>query len=156
MLTLMPSALHLTGSDLARLVQRGLGDRARAVTCTLIDDDIRLALAGLDASRWLPRLDLDIAVTPTLEVERQEITLRWRVVPSSLTGIIASPVQHFGVGTKVIDALIERLGWQDAVISRDNESVVIVLARLTSFQHLGISVRTLEITDVVTVEFELR
>ena len=152
----MPSALHLTGPDLARLVQRGLGDRARAVSCTLTNKDIRLGLTGVDASRWLPRLDLDIAVTPALEVERQEITLRWRIVPSSLTGIIASPAQHLGVGTKVIDALIERLGWQDAVISRDNESVVIALAKLASLQRLGINVRTLEITDVVTVEFELR
>jgi len=148
----MPSSLTLTASDLARLVQRGLGDRVRTVTCTLGDGDIHLALVGLDASRWLPRVDLDIAVTPLLAVERQEIILRWRVVPSSLTGIIAAPAQHLGVGAKVIDALIERLGWHDAVISRDNESAVIALAKLAQLQRVGISVQAVAVTDVVRVE----
>lgn len=151
----MPSTLRLAGDDLARLVARGLGDRVRSVQCTVADGAVRFTLTGLDASRWLPRLDLDIAVEPILHIESQHVELRWQIRPSSLTGMVAVPAQHLGVGAKVIDALIDRLGWQEAVVSRDNSTIVIALCRLAALQRLGVVVRGFTLIDALVVDLAL-
>ena len=152
----MRSSLTLAAADLAHLVQRGLGERVRGVRCVLLDGELRLIMAGLDASRWLPRLTVEIAVVPLLHRERQEVELRWRVVPSSLVGLIAAPVQQLGVGAKVIDALIDRLGGQAAVIRRDNEALVLALHQLAFLQRLGITVEAIAISvDALVAELAL-
>lgn len=151
----MPSTLRLACDDVAALVRRGLGDHARGVTCALAEGEIRLELEGVDASRWLPRLRLKIAASLTLDAATQEVRLEWRVLPSSFTGLLAAPAQHLGVGAKVVDALVERLGWQEAVTSRDNTAVTIALARLSPLARLGARVESLAISEAIEIGFAL-
>lgn len=152
----MSSHLELGCPDLTALVQRGLGERVNEVECSLADGEVRLVLTGLNVSRWLPRLRVELAVTPSLRVESQELCLHWRVVPSSLTGILAGPAQQLGVGQQIVDGLVDRLGWSGALVSRDNETAVLALQRLASLQRLGIHLESVAIALSVQVEFSLR
>ncbi len=151
----MPSNLDLACSDLAALLHRGLGDRVSGIRCHIADSGISFTLERLEMSNWLPRVDLEIAVTATLVSERQELSLIWKVVPSSLVGIIAVPIQHFGAGSKVIDAIIDRLGWSAAVISRDDKSMVLGLRGVPQLRQLGVRLQSLTVTDLVRLELSL-
>lgn len=151
----MPSRLDLSCVDLAALFRRGLGERVQEVHCHTVDHAVHFSLTGLDVSNWLPRLRVEIAVTPSLNTERQEMMLHWRTVPSSLTGILAGPAQQLGVGSKVVDALVDRLHWREAVVSRDNDVVVFALQRLFSLQRLGIRVAAIAIAQTVQVELQV-
>jgi hypothetical protein len=151
----VPSTLLLACDDLARLVHRGLGERVRAVTCTAVGDELRFTLDGLDASRWLPRLRLEIAVTPRLRAEVQQVEARWRIVPSSWSGIVAGPAQHLGVGAKVVDALVERLDWKAAVVTRDSTSVVLSLVAVMPVQRLHLCVRTIAVDSGLRCDLSL-
>ncbi len=81
--------------------------------------------------------------------------LNWMVVPSSLIGILAVPIQHFGGGSKVIDTIVDRLGWGVVVTSRDDKSMVMGLQGIPQLRHLGVRVLSLIVTDVVRVELSL-
>lgn len=152
----MRSAFTLAAADLAQLVQRGLAERVRSVGCVLRDGELRLVLGGLAASRWLPRLTVEIAVAFLLHRERQEVELRWRVVPSSLVGLITAPIQQLGVGAKAIDAVIDHLGCQAAVVKRDDETLVLTLCHVGFLQRLGITLDAIVISvDALVAELGL-
>jgi hypothetical protein len=147
------SEFRLGWSDLAAVVKRALGDRVREVACASKDEELRLTFTGLDLSGWLPRLNLDVAVLPIFDPDDQRLGLRWKVLPSSLAGMIAAPAQRLGFGSKVIDTLIDRLGWHDAVLSRDNSTVTVDLRRLVFVDKFGIRVHAITIMGLILMEW---
>lgn len=125
----MPARLLLTMDDLSRVVTHGLRERGCRAECRSDGDALLIDLFGISLSEWLPRFNVPVRVTWTLDVAAQRLQVEGRVRLGGLTSLLLVPGQHLGGGRLAIDALIAAVGMRAAVVARDNTGVEIDLAR---------------------------
>lgn len=137
----MPARLLLSMVDLARLVAGGLRGRAREVACAGDGAEaMRIDLRGIRLAEWLPRIDVPVRVTWALAAERRRLRIDARVRLTGLASLLLVPGQHLGGGRMAIDALVDALGLDAAVVARDNTGIDLDLARLAGWRLTRLAV----------------
>jgi len=149
----MSSTLWFALTDMAALIERGLGERVRAVTCLPHLDGFRLRLQGLDPHARLPRLtvvlDCGLAIIDGL------IEVTFTVAPTTWSALVLVPGQRLGGGRMVVEPIIERLGLQAAVVSLSDRKVVLAPDRLPGLTRLGLIPGSIEMVTTPEAAFLL-
>ncbi len=141
----MTSHVLLRADDLAALIERGLQDRVRGVTCGRHGAGFRVRLAGLEAHAKLPRCDvvLDIA----LAIEHERLVVRFRVAPTTWSAWVLVPGQRLGGGRMVVEPLIDRLGLRPAVCAVSDQQLVLDPTHIPGLARMGLQMQMVAVAD---------
>ncbi len=138
----MSSTLWFALSDMSALIERGLGERVRTVTCLSHKGGFRLRLQGLDPHARLPRVT--VVLDCGLAVSDGHIEVTFTVAPTTWSALLLVPGQRLGGGRMVVEPIIERLGLQAAVVSLTDRKVVLAPDRLPGLSRLGLQPASIE------------
>jgi len=153
----MTSHVVLTLIDLAALIERGLRDRVRSVTCARQGPGFRVRLVGLDAHARLPRCDvaLDLALT----VDDGVLVVRFTVAPATWSAWILVPGQRLGGGRMIVEPLVDRLGLRPAVRDLRDDRLAVDVAHIPGLTQLGLHITAAAAIDApepgLRVEFSI-
>lgn len=141
----MTSQVVVTAADLAALIERGLRDRVRGVTCGRHGAGFRVRLAGLDAHARLPRCDvvLDIA----LGIDQERLVVTFRVAPTTWAAWVLVPGQRLGGGRLIVEPLIDRLGLRSAVCAVSDQQLVLDPTRIPGLARMGLLIHQVVVVD---------
>lgn len=153
----MMSHLVLAETDLAALIERGLRDRVRGVTCARHGTGFRVRLIGLDAHQRLPRCD--VALDLGLVVEDGILVVHFSVAPATWSAWILVPGQRLGGGRLIVEPLVDRLGLRPAVRDVRDNRLALDVTCIPGLAQLGLHITAATAIDApapgLSVEFAI-